>query len=156
MDENNAQFETTPPVSNQCEQFKNQPPANTQKPSQLSFLKSLAGWAAFRSVMDIISGVLICFGIITASVGVLQIIAGIKLMNASDDLKQQIATGDDSKISSALQNMQKYFKFSGIGMIIQLVFGLLIIVLYGVLIAIFLNYWREIMPDFMEQLKQFI
>jgi hypothetical protein len=155
MDENNSQFETAPPVPNQFEQFKKQPDANIQRSMQIPFLKSLAGWAGFRAVMDIIAGVLTCFGIITAAVGVLQIIAGVKLMNASDDLKQQISTGDDSKISSALQNMQKYFKFSGIATIIQLVFGLLMIILYGVLVAVFINYFKDLMPDILDQIKQF-
>ena len=155
MDNNDPQFENVPPVSNQYEQYKSQPPANTHQPIPPPFLKSLAGWAAFRAVMDIITGVLTCFGIITAAVGVLQIISGVKLMNASDDLKHQISTGDDSKISSALQNMQKYFKFSGIATIIQLAFGLLIIIFYGVLFAIFIDYFKENLPDFLEQLKQF-
>lgn len=155
MDNNDPQFENVPPVSNQYEQYKSQPSANTPQPIPPPFLKSLAGWAAFRAVMDIITGVLTCFGIITAAVGVLQIISGVKLMNASDDLKHQISTGDDSKISSALQNMQKYFKFSGIATIIQLAFGLLIIIFYGVLFAIFIDYFKENLPDFLEQLKQF-
>lgn len=155
MDENNPQFENPPPVSNQYEQYANQPAVNRQPQIQMPFLKSLARWASFRSVMDIISGVLTCFGVITAAIGVLQIIAGVKLMNASDDLKQHISTGDDFKISSSLQNMQKYFKFSGIATIIQLAFGLFIIILYGILIAIFINYWKDMMPEFMDQLKQY-
>lgn len=109
----------------------------------LPFLKNFTGWATFKAVMDIIGGALACLGIITAIYGIPQIIAGVRLLNAVDDLKKHMITNQLPEIESALNNLYKHFKLSGIAIIVQICFVILFIILYGVLIA----YMIQKMPD---------
>lgn len=81
-------------------------------------LKSLAGWATFRAIIEIIGGAMSCLGIITAAYGIPLIIAATKLLRASDDLRKYAATGDTQKISESFSNLNKYFRINGILMII--------------------------------------
>ncbi len=113
--------------------------AQQQVQPQLPFLKNLAGWATFKAVIDIIVGALSCLGIITAAYGIPQIISGVKLLNATDDLKKHISTGDNTRIGDALFNFNKYFKISGIAIIIKIVFLILGIILYSVILAYLFN-----------------
>lgn len=113
-------------------------PAVSQDPSsemELPFLKNLAGWATFKAIIDIITGALSCFGIITAAYGIPQIISGIKLLNATDGLKSYMSTGDTTKMGDVLYNFNKYFKLSGISIIIKIVFIVIFLVVYGIIIA---------------------
>lgn len=111
-------------------------------------LKNLIGWATFRAVMDIIVGALSCIAIITAAYGVPQIIGGVRLLNACDEMKRYMGTNDIQKINETFVNFNKYFKLTGISTIVKIVFGVIFFVLYFVFIAIFI---RTIMnnPDFM-------
>jgi ABC-type maltose transport system permease subunit len=114
-------------------------------------LKSLSSWATFKAVMDIITGALACLGFILVfpvAIGVLRIIAGTNLLKAVDNLKRSVSSNDSETISSAFYNLNKYFRFSGISIIICLVFAVLLIILYAVVIA----YIMRNMPDFMNRL----
>ena len=106
----------------------------------LEDLKNLAGWATFKAVIDIIAGALACIGIITAAYGIPQIIAGIRLLGATDELKKYLASNDMQKIASTFINLQKYFKLIGISIIIKICFIILGIILYSVLIAFVISY----------------
>lgn len=114
-------------------------------------LKSLSSWATFKAVMDIITGALACLGFILVfpvAIGVLRIIAGTNLLKAVDNLKRSVSSNDSETISSAFYNLNKYFRFSGISIIIYLVFAVLLIILCAVVIA----YIMRNMPDFMNRL----
>lgn len=114
----------------------------------LSDLKSLTGWATFRAIIDIIVGALSCLGIITAAYGVPQIIAGVKLLNAVDELKRYIAAADAQRISLALGSLQRYFKLGGIATIVKIVFGILFIILYIGVIAYVISQNGNLFQDF--------
>ena len=110
---------------------------------ELPFIRNLAGWATFKAIIDIIAGALSCLGIITAAFGIPLIIAGIRLLNASDDLKRFISTNDTQRIGDVLYNFNKYFKLSGISIIIRIVFVIIAIILYVIIIAYLLTYMGD-------------
>lgn len=117
----------------------------------LTDMKGFTGWATFKAVMDIITGALACLGIITAAYGVPQIMAGVKLLAAIDELKRYISSNDVQKISTTFYNMNKYFKLSGISIIVKICFVIIGIILYGVLIAFFISN----MPDFFNNMDYY-
>jgi uncharacterized protein YqhQ len=102
----------------------------------LNNLNSLIGWATFRAVIDIIVGALSCLAIITAAYGVPQIIGGVRLLSACDELKSYLATNDTQKINEAFAKFNKFFKLTGISTIVKIVFGIIFFALYFVFIAI--------------------
>ena len=106
-------------------------------------LRNLAGWATFTAIIDIIVGALSCIGIVTAAYGIPQIIAGVKLLGAADDFKRYMAVNDTQKISESFVKLNKYFKLTGISIIVKIAFGLLFIIAYGAIIA----YVVANMPD---------
>lgn len=110
-------------------------------------VKNLAGWATFVAIIDIIIGAISCFGIITAAYGVPQILSGVKLLNAAEDMKRSISINDTQRITDIFINLNKYFKFNGISIIIKICFGVLFLLLYGVLIAYLILH----MPDYMNK-----
>lgn len=115
---------------------------------ELPFLSNLSGWATFKAVIDIIMGAISCLTIIAAAYGIPQIISGIRLLNATDDLKRYMSSGDTRRIGDALYNFNKYFKLSGIAIIIKIIFFIIVIVLYGML----LYYVFNNMGDFFDNL----
>lgn len=121
------------------------------------FLKNLAGWATFKAIIEIIVGVLSCLSfilIIPAVYGVFQIISGVKLLNAVDELKRYMGTNDSKKIVDTFYNLHKYFKLSGISTIIQICFIFIAIIAYIVLIIYFINNAQNL-PDIFRDLNQF-
>lgn len=114
---------------------------------ELSFLRNLAGWATFKAVIDIILGALACIGIITAVYGIPQIIAGIRLLNASDDLKRFIATNDTRRIGDVLYNFNKHFKLTGITIIIRIVLIVIVIILYIIFLVFFMSQIVDYLQD---------
>ena len=127
-----------------------QPIQNQVMPQQpqffilLPFIKSFAGWATFKAVMDIIIGAVSCLGIITAAYGVFQIIAGVKLLGAVDNLKRQANANNSQEVVNALFNLNQYYKFSGIAMIVKISFSILVIVLYIAVIAYIMSHLPDI------------
>lgn len=124
------------------------PAQNIQIELGLSELKNFTGWVTFNAIIDIIAGALACLGIVTAAYGVPQIMAGIKLLAAVDELKGYMASNDVQRIRTAFFNLYRYFKLSGISIIVKIIFIILGIILYGVLIALFISY----MPDILNNL----
>lgn len=113
-------------------------------------LKNLTSWAFFKAIIDIVYGALSCLGfilILPAVYGVLQILAGVKLLNAVDDMKKYIETKDFQKISAAFVNLNRHFKFTGISIIIKIAGGILLVVLYGVIIAMAAPYLDEFLRN---------
>lgn len=111
-------------------------------------LKSLTGWATFRAVIDIISGALACLGIITAAYGIPLIIAGIKLLNAVDELKRYMAVNDAAKIQETFNSFNRYFKLSGISTIVKIVMTILFLVLYIIFIVYIVQNMGDVFPEF--------
>jgi len=101
-----------------------------------SDFKGFTGWITFRGIIDIIVGAFACLGIITAAYGIPRIIAGIKLLNAADELKYYMNTNDNKRFQTVLFSLYKYFKMSSISVIIKIGFIILIVTFY-LLIFIF-------------------
>ena len=117
--------------------------------TSLEFLKNLTGWATFKAIIDIITGGFSCLGIITIPYGITQIIAGIKLLKAVDDIKLYLANQDTRKIGDALYNFNKYFKFSGITIILKIVGFVLLFIMWVFLFAFIIrhaNDWTRNFP----------
>ncbi|HBN84738.1 MAG TPA: hypothetical protein DDZ89_12930 [Clostridiales bacterium] len=116
-------------------------------------LKSMASWAKFRGIMDIIVGVLSSLGIITAIYGIPQIIAGIKLLESASALQQTIQTNNQAKMTEFFSNHRQFFMISGISTIVKIAFSFLIIVVW---IAFFFIFFREIInqPELREFFNQ--
>lgn len=89
----------------------------------------LTGWASFIAILTIIGGAITCIGIITAAVGIPMIIAGIKLLNAVDNMKTFSGTKDPQKVAEAFENLNKYFKINGIVFVVVLSLEVLVILL---------------------------
>ncbi len=102
-------------------------------------LKSFTGWATFRAIMDIIAGAFSCLGIITAAYGVPMIIAGVKLLNAVDNMKRYMVENDAQNISLCYYSLLKYFKLNGISTIVKIGFSILIAIIYIIAIAAFMS-----------------
>lgn len=117
---------------------------------KLPFIKSLIGWATFKAVIDIIGGALACLGIITAAYGIPQIISAIKLLSVVDELKRYQASNDIQKFESVFDNFQKYFKLSGISIIVKLSFYVIFIILY----VVFIFYLISNSPDLFRNIPQ--
>jgi len=127
--------------------FENQ---NETVPLNLSAvnLKNLSGWATFRGVMDIIMGILSCLGIITAVYGVLQIIAGVRLLNAAEEIRNisqlsdaqtNINFNNNLGIIETFNKLNSYFKFYGISTIIRIIMGIIAAFIWGTAIFYILS-----------------
>ncbi|MCL6633595.1 MAG: DUF5362 domain-containing protein [Alicyclobacillus herbarius] len=111
-------------------------------------LKNLIGWATFNAIIDIIVGALSCLGIITAAYGVPQIIAGVKLLNATEELRSYMETNDTQKISETFNKLYSYFKLNRIATIVKICFGILIMIAYIIIIAVMLSKAPDFMRDY--------
>ncbi len=109
--------------------------------------RNIAGWATFNAIINIIVGALSCLGIITAAYGVPQIIAGVRLLNAADDLKRYLATNDYQRITEAFFNLNKYFKLNGIATIVKICMGIVFLIIYIGLIVAFISNMPDMMYD---------
>jgi hypothetical protein len=117
-------------------------PENTQITSinaDMRFLKGFADWATFKAITDIIFGALSCLSfilILPAIYGVLNIIAGVKLLSASASMKLYLSENDQDKIMEVFCNLHKHFKLSGISIIIRTC-GVIILIVFYVLLIMF-------------------
>ena len=111
-------------------------------------LKNMAGWATFKAIMDIIAGIFASLSIIGAMYGVPLIIAGVKLLNACENFKGYIATNDIQKISESFTSLNKFFKLTGISIILKIVFVILLIIIYVALIALLVSSSSDFLNEF--------
>ncbi|KNY29344.1 DUF5362 family protein [Pseudobacteroides cellulosolvens] len=135
---------------NQYNQY-NQNNQNSQNNNGLSIsqsdLRSLAGWAKFIAIVQIICAAIMCLGvlaiiinpvaIIYPGIGAVIIIMALKLLNAANSIRRFIDTGDYYSLSNSLQDFKSYFKMNGILMIIGIAFTILIVILAIVAIGTF-------------------
>lgn len=148
--QNNTQSEQTPFVQENSNESNDK---IINQGSVMPFLKTLIGWATFKAVIDIIMGALSCIPVITAAFGIPKIISGLRLLNAADDLKLYISNGDTRKVGDALYNFNKYFKLSGISIIIKISFSILLFIAYIILIGLIIRYSDEFFRDFATQFE---
>lgn len=111
-------------------------------------MKSLSGWATFVAIINIISGALSCLAfiyVIPVVIGIIQIIAGVRLLNASDNIKRYIMTNNGEKISEAFTSFYKYFKLSGITLIIGICAFILLIIGMIIFFVFFASDFQDIL-----------
>lgn len=115
------------------------------------FMKSLTSWATFKAIMDIITGAVACLGfilIVPAVYGVFQILAGVKLLNCVDELKKYSETNDIPKLELAMEKLNKFFKFTGITLIVQIAFAIIMIIAYIILFAWLIQNGSTLLENF--------
>ncbi len=117
-------------------------------------IMGLIKWAKFRGIMDIIFGILTSLGFITAIIGIPQIIAGVKLLNSVSALRQYIYNGQEQNVITYFEENRKFFLFSGITVIIKLIFTVISLILYISFFAIFMANYTQ-MPEFEQFFEQF-
>jgi len=86
------------------------------------------GWAKFIAVVNIVGGVLSMFGILSIPIGILAIIAGIKLWNTANNLQNYEITEKEEDLKKALKNLSDYFTWYGWAIAIGLAMVLLVII----------------------------
>jgi hypothetical protein len=113
-----------------------------------SDFKGFTGWITFRGIIDIIVGAFACLGFVTATYGIPRIIAGIKLLNAADELKYYINTNDNERFQMVLLSFYKYFKLSSISVIIKIGFIILLFTIYLFLFIFAFNTVTDLIRNF--------
>lgn len=103
----------------------------------INFLSKMRGQMNFVGIMNIIFGALSCLSIIGAVVGVPQILAGIKLRESCENLGIFIREGDSSQLKVSLKLMGKFYEYSKLYYIINLVMIGLVIIFYIIIFAFF-------------------
>ncbi len=71
------------------------------------------GWAKLAAVMNIVGGILSMFGILSIPIGILAIIAGIKLWNTANNLENYKNTEKEEDLKEAIKNLSDYFTWMG-------------------------------------------
>jgi hypothetical protein len=92
------------------------------------------GWAKLAAVMNIVGGILSMFGILSIPIGILAIIAGIKLWNTANNLENYKNTEKKEDLKEALNNLSDYFTWYG--WMIALSLAILALVLGTILVMI--------------------
>ena len=92
------------------------------------------GWAKLAAVMNIVGGILSMFGILSIPIGILAIIAGIKLWNTANNLENYKNTEKKEDLKEALNNLSDYFTW--MGWMIALSLAILALVLGTILVMI--------------------
>ena len=78
------------------------------------------GWAKLAAVMNIVGGILSMFGILSIPIGILAIIAGIKLWRTASNLQIYKSTEKEEDLKEAIKNLSDYFIFAGWAIVIGL------------------------------------
>lgn len=103
--------------------------------SILSLLVSLATFISGKTTTNTITAygltagsalIYLIIGFASPFIGVLLIITGVKLLNASDSIKRYIVSNDITKIPDSFNSIGKYFKLFGITTIIKICMGLIL------------------------------
>ena len=104
-----------------------------------SELRSLAGWAKFVAIIQIIGASLMCLSIFTVFINpvliiypvmaVIFIIMGVKLLNAAGNIRSFADTGDYYNLSDSLKGFKSYFKMNGILIIVGISLTILLVLL---------------------------
>ncbi len=92
------------------------------------------GWAKFISVMMILGGIGGILGCITIPLGIVQIIAAMKLWKTAEEMNRYKNTLDDKDLYGVLDNLSGFFTWYGWATLIGIILGVIILVLYAILI----------------------
>ncbi|MCX8130206.1 MAG: DUF5362 domain-containing protein [Clostridia bacterium] len=90
---------------------------------------------ALGNVYTLSASMYLIIGISSPFIGVILIISGVKLLNASDSIKRYLSSNDLSRLSDSMNSFGKYFKLFGITTIIKIVTGIVLFIVLIVLIA---------------------
>ena len=119
---------------------------NTNQTNTISFqltellikhLRFIATMQQVFGVIFIIAGALTCLGIITAIIGIPQIIAGVKLFKSGSAFSLAASVQKENDIIDAIENLYGYWKYALITFIASIVFIVLYIV---IIISILVTY----------------
>ncbi|MCO6554114.1 DUF5362 domain-containing protein [Gilliamella sp. ESL0232] len=119
---------------------------NTNQTNTISFqitellikhMRFIATMQQVFGVIFIIAGALTCLGIITAIIGIPQIIAGVKLFKSGSAFSLAASVQKENDIIDAIENLYGYWKYALITFIASIVFIVLYIV---IIISILVTY----------------
>lgn len=103
--------------------------------------KSIIKWSKFMAVCEIVSAVIACVTIVGIPLGIVGMIAAVKLIKSCTDLDSYIVTGRMPYSENAGNNFYEYFRKMKVYYIISIVMVAVAVIAFVVLMAIF---WNEI------------
>jgi hypothetical protein len=86
-------------------------------------------WAKFIAIVEIVTGALSIFSILTVPLGVLRIFAGLNLWNTANYLEKYKNTESEEDLREAFKNLSEYFKWIGWLSLVSLILIALILIL---------------------------
>lgn len=115
--------------------FGNQPYNECLMKEDLRYIIKGTGWAKFISIMMILGGIGGILGCITIPLGILQIIAAIKLWKTAEEMDRYKTSLDEGVLYGIFDNLSGFFIWYGWATLIGIILGLIILILYAVLIV---------------------
>jgi hypothetical protein len=103
----------------------------------INFLSKMRSQMNFVGIMNIIFGALSCLTIIGAVVGVPQILSGIKLRESCENMDIFMKDGNTSQLKVSLKLMGKFYEYTKIYYIVNIVIFGLVILFYIIFFAFF-------------------
>ncbi|MEO0138239.1 MAG: DUF5362 family protein [candidate division WOR-3 bacterium] len=91
-------------------------------------------WAKFISVMMILGGIVSILGCITIPLGIVQIMAAMKLLRTAEEMNRYKNTADDRYLYGVLENLSGFFTLYGWTTLIGIILAVIILFLYAILI----------------------
>jgi uncharacterized membrane protein len=86
-------------------------------------------WAKFIAIVEIVTGALSIFSILTIPLGVLRIFAGLNLWNTANYLEKYKNTESEEDLREAFKNLSEYFKWMGWLNLVSLILIALLLIL---------------------------
>jgi hypothetical protein len=86
-------------------------------------------WAKFIAIVEIVTGALSIFSILTVPLGVLRIFAGLNLWNTANYLEKYKNTESEEDLREAFKNLSEYFKWIGWLSLVSLILIALFLIL---------------------------
>lgn len=91
----------------------------------------------------IISGIISCFSIIGAIIGIPYIIAGLRLKDGADSLKSFSSTGDMHTLQSSFEHQAKFYKIMKIIIIVSLAMVIIGIVAFVMFLGVIMDKFNQ-------------
>lgn len=118
------------------------PEAKPAAPAPAS--SKFGSWLSLVGVMNIIGGGLMCLGCVGIPIGVLMIMAGSAALSARTALASVGET--DPATAALLSKLHAYFRLTGWAFIVYLAMILVVLAIYGIIIAAIASGFRGSMP----------
>ena len=111
-------------------------------------MERLCKWTKFVGIMNISIGAIYCLSIIILSIptvimGVITIVMGTKLTNASSHLRFAVQHKDRQYFSSAMEELRQYFFINGILLLITLILIGLLILMFSLFAGYIMDFLNE-------------